>query len=69
MLGFVVLAVANTFVIGALLAAVVWLVWRTWRQAMSRPAHDPDPEWPEDPDRDALVDETAGPFTDAPDPC
>ncbi len=49
------------------LAAVGWLVWCTWRRAMGRPAHDPDPEWPDDPDRDELVDETAGPFTGAPD--
>ncbi len=48
-------------------AAVAWLVACTWRRAMDRPAHEPDPEWPEDPDRDAVVDETAGPFTDAPD--
>jgi hypothetical protein len=49
------------------LAAVAWLVWCTWRQAMDRPAHEPEPDWPEDPDRDAVVDETAGAFTDAPD--
>jgi uncharacterized membrane protein len=49
------------------LAAVVWLVWCTWRRAMDRPAHEPEPRWPDDPDRDAVVDGTAGAFPDAPD--
>ena len=48
-------------------AGIGWLVYCVWRQAVTRPAHDPDPEWPDDPARDEVVDELAGPLTDAPD--
>ncbi len=51
-------------------AAVLYLAWRVWHTAALRPAHEPQEEWPgvePDPDSDAVVDELAGPFTDAPD--
>lgn len=48
-------------------AGVLYLAWRVWWLAHDRPRHTPDPGWPEDPERDAVVDETAGDFTDAPD--
>lgn len=49
------------------IAGIGWLVLRVWRQAITRPPHDPDPTWPEDPERDEVVDELAGPLTGAPD--
>lgn len=49
------------------IAGVAYLVWCVWQQAMARPAHPPDPAWPDDPERDEVVDELAGPLTDAPD--
>jgi uncharacterized membrane protein len=51
-------------------AAVLYLAWRVWHTAALRPAHEPQEGWPgeePDPDSDAVVDELAGPFTDAPD--
>jgi hypothetical protein len=55
-------------------AAVLYLAWRVWHTAALRPAHEPQEGWPGDapgeepePDSDAVVDELAGPFTDAPD--
>lgn len=51
-------------------AAVLYLAWRVWHTAALRPAHEPQEEWPgaePDPDSDAVVDELAGPLTDAPD--
>lgn len=49
------------------LAGILYLVWRVWHTAMARPAHDADPGWPEDPDRDEVVDEGAGALTGSPD--
>lgn len=53
----------------ARLAAVVYLVWRAWAQAQDRLPREADPEgeWPEDPDRDEVVDELAGDFHERPD--
>ncbi|MEO7069041.1 MAG: glycosyltransferase family 87 protein [Nostocoides sp.] len=49
------------------LAGIGWLVVCAWRQANARPAHDPDPGWPEDPARDDVVDELSGLLTGEPD--
>lgn len=49
------------------LAGILWLVGRVWWLAWRRPAHDPDPTWPDDPDRDEVVDELAGVLRDQPD--
>ena len=49
------------------IAGVAYLTWRVWQGAMAREPHRPDPDWPEDPERDEVVDELAGPLTDAPD--
>ena len=49
------------------LAGIGWLTYCAWRQAVGRPAHEPDPGWPSDPQRDEVVDELAGPLTGEPD--
>lgn len=49
------------------LLGTAWLVRQAWRTAMALPAYEPDPDLPDDPDRDAVVDETAGPLAEAPD--
>ncbi len=49
------------------IAGIAYLTWRVWQGAMEREPHTPDPGWPEDPDRDEVVDELAGPLTGAPD--
>ncbi|GEM_PF-241955 len=49
------------------LAGIGWLVYCAWHRATTRPAHDPDPDWPGDPQRDEVVDELAGPLTGEPD--
>lgn len=47
------------------IAGISYLVWRVWQQAMARPPHTDDPADPLDPERDAVVDELAGPLTGA----
>jgi hypothetical protein len=53
----------------ARLGAIVYLVWRAWHQAQERLPREADPEgeWPDDPDRDDIVDELAGDFHERPD--
>jgi hypothetical protein len=53
----------------ARLAAILYLVWRGWSQAQARLPREADPagEWPDDPDRDELVDELAGELQEPPD--
>jgi hypothetical protein len=51
------------------LAAILYLIWRAWTQAQARLPREADPEgeWPDDPDRDDIVDELAGDFRERPD--
>ncbi|MFV0463601.1 MAG: hypothetical protein ACK5MP_10485 [Nostocoides sp.] len=46
---------------------VLYVAWRVWRTAYAADRHRLDPSWPTDPEADAVIDETAGDFENAPD--